>query len=88
MEAFLICTGIMIAFVGVIVIRDAFEGESISLGVLGSIIMIFGFFLFGVAAAYIGEKKGAYRQLRGQYEITYEIDKDSCVIDTIIHLRH
>ena len=33
-----------------------------------------------------GVKDGAYNQLRGKYEVTYIIDKDSCVVDTIINL--
>lgn len=34
-----------------------------------------------------GIKDGAYNQLRGKYEVTYVIDKDSCVIDTIINVK-
>jgi len=34
-----------------------------------------------------GIKDGAYNQLRGKYEVTYVIDKDSCVVDTIINLN-
>lgn len=33
-----------------------------------------------------GESDGAYNQLRNKYEVTYVIDKDSCVIDTIINI--
>ena len=34
-----------------------------------------------------GIKDGAYNQLKGKYEITYVINKDSCVIDTVINLN-
>lgn len=34
-----------------------------------------------------GVKDGAYNQLRHKYEITYVIDEDSCVVDTIINLK-
>jgi len=34
----------------------------------------------------LGVKDGAYNQLRGKYEVVYVIDKDSCVVDTIINL--
>lgn len=34
-----------------------------------------------------GIKEGAYNQLRGRYEVTYVIDKDSCVVDTIVNLE-
>ena len=33
-----------------------------------------------------GVKDGAYNQLRSKYKVTYVIDKDSCVVDTIINL--
>ena len=34
-----------------------------------------------------GVKDGAYNQLRHKYEITYVIDEDSCVVDTIININ-
>lgn len=34
-----------------------------------------------------GLKDGACNQLRGKYEVTYVIDKDSCVVDTIINIK-
>ena len=33
-----------------------------------------------------GLSDGAYNQLRNKYKVTYVIDKDSCVIDTIINI--
>lgn len=48
-----------------------------------------GFFAAGVYSLSYnkGIKDGAYNQLRGKYEVTYVIDKDSCVVDTIIKLK-
>lgn len=34
-----------------------------------------------------GIKDGAYNQLRGKYDVTYVIDKYSCVVDTIINFN-
>ena len=34
-----------------------------------------------------GVKDGACNQLRSKYEVTYVIDKDSCVVDTIININ-
>ena len=34
-----------------------------------------------------GIKDGACNQLRGKYEVTYVINKDSCVVDTIINIK-
>jgi hypothetical protein len=34
-----------------------------------------------------GIKDGAYNQLRGKYKVAYVIDKDSCVVDTIINFN-
>lgn len=34
-----------------------------------------------------GVKDGACNQLKGKYEVTYVIDKDSCVVDTIINIK-
>ena len=35
----------------------------------------------------LGVKDGAFNQLRGRYEVTYVIDKDSCIVDTIINIK-
>ena len=34
-----------------------------------------------------GIEVGACNQLKGKYEVTYVIDKDSCVVDTIININ-
>ena len=43
------------------------------------------FFLVG--GILLGEHKGAYNQMRDKYRITYEIDNNGQVIDTIIHIN-
>jgi hypothetical protein len=45
------------------------------------------FMCSGLYGDYSGRKYGAYKQLRGEYEITYVINSDSCVIDTIINFN-
>ena len=34
-----------------------------------------------------GIKEGACNQLKVKYEVTYVIDKDSCIVDTIINIK-
>ena len=48
-----------------------------------------GFFVWSIfTISYeMGIEDGAYNQLIGKYEVTYVIDKDSCVVDTIINLN-
>lgn len=51
--------------------------------------VILGFFAWSIYTVSYdkGIKDGAYNQLRGKYEVTYLIDKDSCVVDTIINFN-
>ena len=59
----------------------------------GAILSSFSFIAFGIVmfdgAYHLGYDKGinngAYNQLRGKYEISYVINADSCVTDTIIN---
>ena len=44
--------------------------------------------LIGGAMFISGEKYGAYKMIRNQYEISYVINSDSCVTDTIIHINY
>lgn len=48
-----------------------------------------GFFVWSIfTISYeMGIEDGAYNQLIGKYEVTYVINKDSCVVDTIINLN-
>lgn len=54
-----------------------------------ALIITLGFFAVGVYSLSYnkGIKDGACNQLRGKYEVTYVIDKDSCVVDTIININ-
>lgn len=51
--------------------------------------MALGFFAWSIYAVGYdnGIKDGACNQLRGKYEVTYVINKDSCVVDTIINIK-
>ena len=51
--------------------------------------VLLGFFAWSVYTVSYdkGIKDGACNQLRGKYEVTYVIDKDSCVVDTIININ-
>jgi len=55
------------------------------------LVFLLGVGLFGSSLYYLsfhkGQENGAYNQLRGKYDVTYVIDKDSCVVDTIIHFN-
>ena len=54
-----------------------------------SLIITLGFFACSIYTISYdkGIKDGACNQLRGKYEVTYVIDKDSCVVDTIINIK-
>ena len=54
-----------------------------------ALIIALGFFTWSMfTISYeVGIEDGAYNQLRGEYEVTYVIDKDSCVVDTIINIK-
>lgn len=54
-----------------------------------TLIIILGFFAWSIYTISYdkGIKDGAFNQLRGKYEATYVIDKDSCVVDTIINIK-
>lgn len=48
-----------------------------------------GFFVWSIfnISYEMGIEDGAYNQLIGKYEVTYVINKDSCVVDTIININ-
>ena len=56
-----------------------------------SIAFVIGLLMFTLSLGYSvftkGKEQGAYDQLRGKYEVTYVMDKDSYVIDTVIHVK-
>ena len=86
MEIFWIC--ILAISVLVLAILPAEEGDELAAKAL-LILCCLGFFSLCVASLSYddGIKEGAYNQLRHKYGITYVIDEDSCVVDTIINLK-
>lgn len=54
-----------------------------------ALVVTLGFFAWSIYTVSYdnGIKDGACNQLRGKYEVTYVIDKDSCVVDTIININ-
>ena len=54
--------------------------------VLAVTLGFFGWSIFTVSYEK-GIKDGACNQLKGKYEVNYVIDKDSCVVDTIININ-
>lgn len=85
MEIFWIC---ILVFVLLVAILPTKEGDELAAKAL-IVLCCLGFFsVCVVTLSYdAGIKEGAYNQLRGKYEVTYVIDKDSCVVDTIIKLN-
>lgn len=78
----LIGIGIILVMIALFITEDYVkEGGKLAISSLG--LVFFGTGICGLGYNK-GEKDGAYNQLRGNYEITYTINSDSCVIDTII----
>ena len=77
-------------FIGVVILIFASDADTptkvFSLLTMLCAILIVGFDAYD-AGKEDGIEIGAYNQLNGKYKITYEIDADSCVIDTIIHFE-
>ena len=86
MEIFWIC--ILTILLLVIALLPTQEGDELAAKAL-LVLFCLGFFsVCVVTLSYdAGIKEGAYNQLRGKYEVTYVIDKDSCVVDTIININ-
>ena len=86
MECFLIC--ILVIALLVLALLPTEEGDELAAKAL-LVLFCLGFFSIGVFTLShdAGIKEGAYNQLRGKYEVTYVIDKDSCVVDTIININ-
>ena len=87
MIVFLIIIGCIFACIGIFMLSYGISEDDGIIQFFGSLIAGIGFLLFGLSSSRIGEEQGAYKQLRGEYEITYVINKDSCVVDTIIHIE-
>ena len=85
MEIFWICIWVILLFVIAFLPQ---KGDELAVKAF-LVLFCLGFFsICVVTLSYdAGIKDGAYNQLRGKYEVTYVIDKDSCVIDTIININ-
>ena len=85
MLIFWICLSVFVILVGSFIPEDN-EGKILMF--FTNIICTLGLALCVYRLAYDkGVKDGAYDQLRHKYEVTYVIDEDSCVVDTIINLK-
>ena len=87
MEFFLIC--ILVIALLVLALLPTQECDELVAAKALLVLFCLGFFSIGVFTLShdAGIKEGAYNQLRGKYEVTYVIDKDSCVVDTIININ-
>ena len=54
-----------------------------------TLLILLGFFAWSIYIVSYenGIKDGACNLLKGKYEVTYVINKDSCVVDTIININ-
>jgi len=86
MEIFWIC--ILVVSLFVLTILPTQEGDELAAKAL-LVLFCLGCFSFVVVTLSYenGIKDGACNQLKGKYEVTYVIDKDSCVVDTIINIK-
>lgn len=72
----------------VLTILPTQEGDELAAKALLTLFCLGFFSLAIVSLSYNkGVKDGACNQLRGKYEVTYVIDKDSCIVDTIIKIN-
>lgn len=85
MEIFLICFASLIIVIGSFIPEDN-EGKvgMFCVNIICSLLLAAGVYSLAYDK---GVKDGAYNQLRHKYEITYVIDEDSCVVDTVINLK-
>lgn len=86
MEIFGICIWAIALLV--LIFLPAREGGEFAAKAFFAILCLIGFSIGVVILSYDkGVKDGACNQLRGKYEVTYVINKDSCVVDTIININ-
>ena len=85
MEIFWICVAFLLIVIGSIIPENNDDKIGIfSISIVCSLITASAVYSLSYNK---GVKDGAYNQLRGKYEVTYVIDKDSCVVDTIININ-
>ena len=85
LEIFGICFASLIIIVGSFIPED-YQDKMGMLFINIICLLIFASAIYSLAYD-VGIKEGACNQLRGKYEVTYVIDKDSCIVDTIINLN-
>lgn len=85
MEIFWIC--ILVISLFIIALLPTKESDELTAKALLVLFCLGAFSICVITLSYdAGIKEGAYKQLRGKCEVTYVIDKDSCIVDTIIKI--
>ena len=83
----LLIFAIILAFGAIGFCIAANEDSDAHLVLIGTILLIASEAIISHISYNKGLSDGAYNQLRNKYEVTYVIDKDSCIIDTIINVN-
>lgn len=83
---FAILFSAMALFICAFIPSDSYDEHIIKFMILAVTLGFFAWSIYTVSYER-GIKDGACKQLRGKYEVTYVIDKDSCVVDTIININ-
>ncbi len=82
----LLIFSIILAFCAIGFFIAANKDDDAHLVLIGTLLLIASEAITSYISYNKGLSDGAYNQLRNKYEVTYVIDKDSCVIDTIINI--
>ena len=83
----LLIFAIIFAFAAIGFCIAANEDSDAHLILIGTLLLLASETIISYISYNKGLSDGAYNQLRNKYEVTYVIDKDSCVIDTIININ-
>ena len=81
----LLIFAIIFAFAAIGFCIAANEDSDAHLILIGTLLLLASETIISYISYNKGLSDGAYNQLRNKYEVTYVINKDSCVIDTIIN---
>ena len=88
MNLFLIILGAICIALGVLGAIIAIDIEKNKWYIFDIIVLVSsGVFMLMYTSKTLGVEEGAYNQFRGKYEIQYVINKDSCIIDTLIIIK-